>query len=76
MTAASDFLFDVEAELRSADDLARACFMMLETGRELGADDAGAVLRVVCHLQDHTAALLKAWTEAMAIERAGTRAAA
>lgn len=72
MSPASNFLFDAEADLRSADDLARALFLMLERGGELGEDDVGAVLRVVIHLQGHTSDLLKAWRAAMAAEQAAS----
>lgn len=69
MDAASQFLFDIENDLRSAVDLSRACFMLMEPPGGLSEQDAGAVLRVVGHLQEHVEAILIIWNAAIAAEQ-------
>jgi hypothetical protein len=66
---ASDFLFDIEPDLRSAADLGHAIYLMLEPAGGLSEQDACALMRVASHLQDHLGAILTAWNAAVTAEQ-------
>lgn len=65
---ASDFLFDVENDLRGAKDLCYAVFVALERS-PAGEQDVASALRCLEHLQDHVAAIYAAWSAAVAAEQ-------
>lgn len=66
--AATDFLFDVENDLRGAKDLCYAVFVVLERS-PAGEQDVATALRCLEHLQDHVAAMYAAWSAAVAAEQ-------
>lgn len=76
MSPAVNFLFDVENDIRSADDMARAVFLLLESGEPPTKDDVSAILRCVCHLQEHVDAVMEKWAAALDAERGIARIAA
>lgn len=65
---ASDFLFDIEDDLRAAKDLGHAVFVVMERS-PADEQDVASALRCLEHLQDHVAAIYAAWSAAVAAEQ-------